>query len=397
MKRLRLAYFGFAFPPGVHAQFPDVNPAGHGFESAMGVELAMSFDVRYVGWMPFAIPGAPADADPKSGIPHALTLVERNPRTWFDWRAAAKLKRTLRQWKAAGWEPDLMLVYNLSPVYNLVVKWLARHFPRTVRVLLLLDSSRLGEPISALKEIRYRFKPMFVQDWDMLREFDACIGLSREVAGYFASTNTPFLWMPGGCTTGEEKEGARTFGERTGSRLRFGYFGAFGDHAGLWSLASAFSQSSLDHELHIAGHGGGAGRFEELARRDSRVRFHGFLAREDVLNFGRSCDVLVNPRPPGYGNQNSFPSKLFNYALCGRSILSTRLSGVDEVIGPEGYYIDAARFKQDLVAQLVLVGKQPRTELDRRGGIIRNRVVSEYNWKAQGARICRFMSGLPAR
>ena len=360
----------------------------------MGAELKKDFEVRYTGWMPFAVPSPPADADPKSGISHALTLVEKNPRVWFDWLAAAKLKRTLLQWKATGWEPDLLLVYNFSPAYNSVVKWMARRFPNTVRVLLLLDSPRLGEPISTMKRIRYRFKPMFVQDSDMLRRFDACIGLSREVAGYFTTSNTPFLWMPGGCSPREGGPGARNFGERSGNRIRFGYFGAFGDHAGLWRLADAFSRSSLDHELHIAGHGGGASRLEELARRDSRVRFHGFLAQEDVLEFGRSCDVLVNPRPPGFGNQNAFPSKLFNYALCGRAILSTRLSGVDEVIGPEGYYMEVAQFDRDLDAKLDFIGKQTRGELDRRGGAIRDRVASVYNWEVQGRRIRDFMSGL---
>jgi len=388
--RLRLLYLGFAFPPGIHAQFPDFNTAGHDWETSFSNELRKHLEIRYAGTMAFPLPPPPAKADPASGIPHDLTLVEEKPRWWMDWKAAQKLKATVLQWEEDGWVPDALLVYNFTPIYNHFTRWFKKVFPEVPRVLFLLDSAQLGETIPPGKRLRYRLKPMVVLDETMLDEFTACIGLSRDARDYFAPRNVPFFWLPGGCTTppGPTRE---FLPPRTGRKLRFGYFGSLSDHAGAWRLAQTFARSTLDHEFHLTGPGKNPEKFVELARRDSRIHFHGFLEADNVLPFGRSCDVLVNPRLPGFGNRNCFPSKLFNYAMCARSIISTRLSGVDEVIGPEGFYVGTGDFDRELDRCLASVAQLDRAELDRHGRAIYERIRTGYDWATQAAGAAQFL------
>src|SRR5579859_8046257 len=140
----RLLYLGFAFPPGVAAHYPNLNPAGHALETQMVQELRHYFEIRSVGLLPIEPPQFDA-ADPGSGIAHDLILVEKPPEICHRLRALARLKDQYRLWRAAGWEPDLVLIYNLSPVYNQFVSWLRRQ-PRAPKiVLLLLDSANLGQ------------------------------------------------------------------------------------------------------------------------------------------------------------------------------------------------------------------------------------------------------------
>ena len=131
-----------------------------------------------------------------------------------------------------------------------------------------------------------------------------------------------------------------------------------------------------------------------MARQDPRLKFHGLHTPDDCLAFGQSCDVLVNPRPATHGNENNFSSKLFDYALTGRAILTSRLSGAEDVLGPEAFYFDPQSFEPSLQQALLTVAASSRAELDRRGQAIQSRVTSQFSWHRQGARLTSFLQGL---
>ncbi len=102
----------------------------------------------------------------------------------------------------------------------------------------------------------------------------------------------------------------------------------------------------------------------------------------------------MNARPICPGNDNNFSSKVFEYALSGRAILTTRLSGVDEVLGPEAFYFDEHDFKPALDRALDKLSEIPRAELHRRGAAIQTRMLQEYSWSRQGERFHNFLQGL---
>src|SRR5205823_8047906 len=119
----------------------------------------------------------------------------------------------------------------------------------------------------------------------------------------------------------------------------FGYFGALAAHSGVIPLVESFLASGLESSLHICGHGRLGDTLVHLAERDARLKFHGLLpSTEDCLRLAQSWDVLVNPRPAMQGNENNFPSKIFEYALCVRAILTTCMAGLLTVICPQSFY-----------------------------------------------------------
>jgi hypothetical protein len=399
--RFRLLYLGFAFPPGVHALYPGINPAGHMLETNLVAQLRRHYEVRSAGILPIEPPEIKS-ADPDSGIAHELLLFEKWPELLHRQFSLNKLKRQYKAWAAASWEPQVVLVYNLSPIYNQFLLWLRSRRKSPKLVLLLLDSPNLGEQLPWLKRFRRRFKPMYVPDSEMLPRFDACVGLSKSVERYFTPRAVPFLWMPGACAPqraikDSTKDSTKGDQEGTGSGgvaadpIRFGYYGALGAHAGVQQMTEVFLRSGLNATLEICGYGKAAEELAERARQDARLKFRGLLSPAECLRFGRECDVLVNPRPATHGNENNFASKVFDYALSGRAILTSRLSGVEAVLGADAWYFDAAEFEKSLGTELERLANIPRSELHRRGAAVQQKILTEYSWDEQGRRVAEFL------
>ena len=116
-----------------------------------------------------------------------------------------------------------------------------------------------------------------------------------------------------------------------------------------------------------------------------------------VWPWAQKVDVLINPRLPIQGLENSFPSKIFDFGMTGKAILSTRLSGVDKVLGEEGIYLETEDFAGSLRQKLREVAAMDRTELQRRGTAIRERVLKEFNWDEQARRMIEFLTGIEGR
>ncbi len=396
---LKLLYFSHAFPPGAPRNLAPINPAGHAFETGLVQALSNHFQVRSIGLLPGEARGVEFRQTGSEGIAHDLTLFEYFPDVWSRLNAVVRIKQAYRRWSREGWEPDAVMTYNLSPVFNAIIRWLRAQSHRPTRIVLLADSSRLGWPMPPLKALRYRLKPLVVPDAQAIRWFDACIGLSRTSERFFCARNVPFLWMPGACRSSAAIEGQDADATTLeGGPTRFGYFGALADHSGVLALIRLFRSTAIAASLQICGYGKLAQKVAQEAAKDSRIRFHGFLsAPADCLVFGRTCDVLVNPRPATHGNENNFPSKIFDYALCSRAILSSTLGGVDAVLGNDATYFEPADFGRSLTDALTELVKTPRAELRRRGLALKRRVLSEYSWEKQADHITDFIRECQAR
>jgi glycosyltransferase involved in cell wall biosynthesis len=155
----------------------------------------------------------------------------------------------------------------------------------------------------------------------------------------------------------------------------------------------AYLASGVPGSLRVCGFGALTDTLKQLARAQPKLLFDGLLPRQsDCLPWAQQVDVLVNPRLPLHGRDNSFPSKIFEFGMTGRAILSTRTGGVDEVLGKEGLYVDTDNFEDQLRQKFCEVAAMPRPELLRRGAAIRKRILDEFNWDAQASRVVGFLN-----
>ncbi len=393
--RLRLLYLSYAFPPGVTGRFPTVNPSGHSTETRMAQALEPLADIFSVGMMAREVYGKLEPRDDSIGIEHELLLWDRRPEIWHRWHSWRQLRRFYIERASRHGVPDVVLVKNLGPSYNSFVRWLRKQNPRPLIVWLLADSSTLGKTIPFAKQLRYAFKPMVTVDENKaISWFDACISFSQDTRVHFESRGMPWFWMPP--APNFHYEPPATTPGLTGP-IRFGYFGTLSGHSHVLEMAQAFLRADIQGTLRVCGYGGLAETLKQLAAKNASFQFDGLLPKQsDCLPWAQQVDVLVNPRPPAMGLENSFPSKIFEYAMAGRAILSTRTGGVDQVVGPEGFYIENDNFEGSLLQQLREIAGISRSELQRRGTAIRKRILTDFNWEVQARRVIEFLTEIVA-
>ncbi len=394
----KLLYLGFAFPPGVAGRFPEAQPAGHLMETNLITHLRPWFEIRSVGisWIDVEkVPGG----DPSPGLPHALNLLDRAPELYHRYRSLARLRRAYRCWTAEGWVPTAIIFFNFSPVYNAFIRWLKRG-PGTPRLIVrLADSMNLQRDYSWVRRVRHRFKPLTWSDREMAGYVDAAISSSRATEPFFVTRGIPWYWLPNGVDPQRAIRPVDTAAAAQGP-VQFGYFGSVAEYTGLPKLLEIFRSKPRDAVLNVCGYGKGRTRIANLCARHPRIRIHLPRSPDECLRLASQWDVLVNPRPLLPGNENNFPSKVFEYALTGRCILSTRLSGVDQVLGPGAFYCDEAALAPTLGAALDHLSTLSRVELNRRGKKIQERLLAEFRWAQQAAQAAEFLhdviSGRPS-
>jgi glycosyltransferase involved in cell wall biosynthesis len=383
----RLLYLGLAFPPGCADVFPEAQPAGHLIETALIDSIRDWFEIRSVGISWLRLDDAPRRGT-APGLPHEINLLECKPELLRQLASLARLKRAWKNWPYSGWKPDLVMVCNFSPVYNAFVRWLSRQPGRPTLVLYLADSMDLQREVSFSRRLRYALKPLRHLDADMARFYDACVAVSKSTRHVFSSRQAPWLWLPNGC---DRNRALVDGGSPPSGKVRFGYFGTLAPHAGVFQLMAVLKRLSLDAELHLCGWGKGKEHVQRECASEPRFRFLGVKSPDECVRFVRDCDVMVNPRPIMAGNENNFSSKVFEYALGGRAILTSRLSGVEDVLGPDAFYFDANDFDSSLARSLAEICSTPKGELHQRGAAVQHRLLTEYGWVRQGARLRDFL------
>ena len=393
--RPRLLYLGLAFPPGVAGLFPELQPAGHLIETSMIQAVRPYLEVRSVGISPVDVEKLRGRLDNSPGLPHCLNLLDRRPELLHRFRSLRRLRQAYLDWQKEGWQPDLVLVCNFtSPVYNAFVRWLKRTGQPPRRVLYLADSPMLGLAVPRLRRLRYRFKPFGWLHDEVAPFYEACVAVSVSSKSYFRERRLPWLWQPSGCDPARARTSRR--GHSDGP-IAFGFFGGASEYTGLPQLLRVFTAQPRAATLHVCSFGKARFRLQKHYAGHPNMHFHTPRPPDACVELARQWDVLVNPRPILPGNENNFPSKVFEYALSGRAILSTRLSGVEQVLGPDAYYFDETTYDAALDQMLASLSQASRAELNRRGAAVQQHVLQGYSWSTQGQRLARFLCDLLGR
>ncbi len=384
---LRILFLSHAFPPGVSNRFPAIQNAPHAQQTHMARAFARLAEVSSVGWLPAKVWGRLEPRDNSDGLEHDLLLWDLKPELWHRWRSWHRLRRFyLDRVKTEGM-PDVLLVSNILPVFNHFVRWLRKQPRRPLTVLFLNDCGGLGQQDSLSRRLRYKLKPMQMLDNDAVHLYDACIALAIGTRRYFEPRGTPWMCMPGAYnfTYDPPLKDVTQSGP-----VRFGYFGGLSDDSATMQMVRAFSDSGVPGSLHVCGFGNKSEALKKLAKSHENFHFDGLLPiTSDCMAWAQRVDVLINPRLPIW--ENSFPSKIFQYGITGKAILSTRIGGVDEVLGEQGIYFDAQNLEEALCQKLREVAAMDHAELQSRGAAIRKLMLTDYNWDAQAQRMVAFM------
>lgn len=117
------------------------------------------------------------------------------------------------------------------------------------------------------------------------------------------------------------------------------------------------------------------------------VVYGGFVPPEALAHHVLAADILINPRPSDADfARSSFPSKLLEYAVAGRPVLTTRIRSIPEVIASCFYYIDDES-PAGIAAAVERLAALPGSERAASARRSRDLVMSEYSEVAIGRKL----------
>jgi glycosyltransferase involved in cell wall biosynthesis len=383
-----MIFCSHAFPPGVSQRFPHLQAAPHSQQTRMGMALGKLTELATVGWIHPHVFGHLDPRDDSIGLEHELLLWDLKPELWHRWQSWRKLRDYYLKKVAREGLPDVFMVSNILPVFNHFVRWLKKQPRRPLVVLFLADCEGLGQPTSLLRKLRYRLKPMQMLESEAVYDYDVCLALSNQTRQYFEPKGIPWMWLPPAFNYHYEPPTAPDLD----GPIRFGYFGSIAENSATPQMLRAFERSGVPGTLHLCGSGKAVEVLKKICADNSRIKYEGVLKPAECLAWAQKVDVLINPRLPIWAN--SFSSKVMEYGVTGKAILSTIVGGVDEVLGDGGLYFEADNLEASLCQRLTEVAKMDRAELQRRGAAIRTRIIQKFNWDSQAARIVDFLKAI---
>lgn len=210
----------------------------------------------------------------------------------------------------------IVILYNMGyPYFSLIDKVKRKGGSACV---LIADYSEISEMQSW---------PRKVHAWMCQREFrkyDNAIVLAHNLEKKL-NKNCRTLFVPGGIDL-EKFRLMRAPDKR--DKLIYMYAGLLSTVTGVDILLKAIELcKNNDIEFWFSGKGDLEKQVKESAKRDSRVKYLGFLSEAEYFPTLEKVNVFINPRNMQLPqNQNNFPSKVLEYLATGRVVISTKFS-----------------------------------------------------------------------
>ncbi len=158
------------------------------------------------------------------------------------------------------------------------------------------------------------------------------------------------------------------------------------------NLLDAFRYLDDSYELWITGGGSASDLVKEYAVQNDNIRYYGYLpTRQKLRDLQAKATIMINMRNPSEkASMYCFPSKLFDYMLLGKPVLSCRLKGIpDEYFK---YLIPLESTQPEKIADSIrAIASMSREELDDIGKKSRKFVIEEKNNTIQGRKIFDFI------
>lgn len=171
------------------------------------------------------------------------------------------------------------------------------------------------------------------------------------------------------------------------------YTGTLEEFAGVKLLVDAFlNVNRKDCELWICGGGTCSEYIKEKAEVDSRIKFFGYVQRNDALEMQKKAKFLINPRQPNGGiTKYSFPSKTMEYLASGTPMIGYQLEGIPSEYY-QYYYTPEDLSVESLTSVIEDAFDKPEAELQKMASCAQEFILQKKNSKAQVAKILDFLT-----
>lgn len=171
------------------------------------------------------------------------------------------------------------------------------------------------------------------------------------------------------------------------------YTGALVYYSGIMTLINAMKHLK-DREvvLDIYGSGPLESQVRSMAETMPNVVFHGTKSNKEILKIQRSCWLLINPRPVDNNIAKvTFPSKIFEYMMSERPILSTKLNGFTEEYKDKIFWAEDDT-ATELAKSIENLANSPAESLNKVAKTAKDFVTENCSWDVRVDSIFDFLN-----
>lgn len=170
------------------------------------------------------------------------------------------------------------------------------------------------------------------------------------------------------------------------------YAGTLNYQYGITSLLGAMEFiENENYELWICGSGEAEKDVIDMAKVDQRIKYLGYLVRDELFKLMQKTTLLINPRTnEGEYTKYSFPSKTMEYMISGKPVLMYKLDGIPDEYDRYLYYFDGAD-KKDIASKIVEICEKPQSELKAFGERARQYVLEKKSGVVQAGKIVKMI------
>ena len=300
--------------------------------------------------------------------------------------------RAAREWAKNCNETDVVVfAYSMrSPVMAAAVA-VKKYIPTAKIYLIITDlPAYMDLAPSRVKRILKRIDG--VQQAKFFRSFDGYILYAEKMAEYLNIKKGMYTVMEGSISM-DECMAERPQNIET-DKIVVMYSGKVSMNYGIPELLAAFELLDRSkYELWITGTGDASALVEKFALANSSVKYYGFLeSRDQLMKLQAKSSMLISTRMPSEeASKYCFPSKLFEYMLTGKPVLTFRIEGI-----PEEYYSYLVAMKSpdkyDIADTIMHIGSMNAKEREQLGMAGKAFVVSKKSNLCQAQRIWSFVN-----
>ena len=302
------------------------------------------------------------------------------------WQSVAMYLQAKKVVKQTG--ADTVFCFNLFPQIGLPMRWLKRKYPYMDTVCLLADLPIDDNPNR--KGFSKWLRSIFDKStWKSMAKCDRYVALNENAMKTYLP-DKPYIVVEGGI---DPEEFTKTPAGWDGKERNIIYTGALVDYSGIMNLIKAMDLVK-DESIVLDIYGGGLlqNEVERVARVNPRVRYHGSVSNKEAMAAQQAAWLLANPRPVTTDiAQVTFPSKIFEYLMSGRPVMTTRLNGFSEDYDKLLFWADGDSSAQ-LADCINKINANNAQALEQRALAARDYLLENKTWKHNAQKIYRFIT-----
>lgn len=282
---------------------------------------------------------------------------------------------------------DLIICYNMYPQFgNAAIKLSKKLGIPLVAILadLPLESAKSYRGIKKLL-----FIPLKKNTLNNISKVNHGIILNENTKHYMQK-NADYIVVPGGIEN--QKDSLDMQVDVNLQEKKIIYAGALSEYSGIINLIDAVKLLKIpDVTLEIYGSGMLKERIEEIEKKELRVKYKGVKSLDEMRKIMKNAWILINPRSVEDPISSvTFPSKIFEYIMCRRPVITTEFDGIPEEI--KKITIGCGKGTPEEISKAInRVYEMQQTELDEFVEQAYAYVMDNVSWVKQGDRIYQYI------